>query len=73
VAIHRDTKGAVYAFFAGESAQKLDSLQERIGSADPIWVLDRLEEIQPENCDLDRATFNEVSSALRAELVEMMR
>lgn len=73
MAIHRDTKGAVYAFFAGESAQRLNSLQERVGAADPAWVLDRLEKIRPENCTLDRATFNEVSSALRAELREMMK
>ncbi len=72
MAIHNDTKGAVYAFFMGESAPKFQSLQDRVGEADPAWVLDRLDEIRPEQCGLDQATFNEVNRALRAELIEMM-
>ena len=73
MAIHHDHSGAVYAFFAGESTPKLDSLQEKTQSADPEWILNRLEKIQPEDCGLDRATFNEVNRALRVELAEMMQ
>ncbi len=73
MAIHKDTKGVVYAFLMGESTPRLQSLQDKVGTADPSWVLDRLDEIRPEQCNLDQATFNEVNRALRAELIEMMR
>ncbi len=72
MAIHHDTKGAVYAFSTGESIPKMRTLQSRLESADPDWVLSRLKEVGPSECGLDQATFNEVNRALRAELTEMM-